>query len=144
MRIAIRRDFHSKKEYWRGTSIHFQYSIILATKASMEWILKNYSDQYLIFPSSPNPSSEIHRSKNAIPFSESRKMRATKILRYSRLILILFIDILIYLKVFKEYIEFNETQYRRRHRTENQHQIFEVKLLNFTRSKLEFICINTS
>ena len=36
-------------------------------------------------------------------------MRETKSLYYSRLIFILFINILVYLKLVKEYIEFNET-----------------------------------
>ena len=58
-------------------------------------------------------------------------MQATKSLRYLRLIFILFIDISIYLKVFQKYIVFDETQYMRRHRKENKHQILEIKLFYF-------------
>ena len=63
--------------------------------------------------------------QSAIPLNESRKMQATKSLRYLRLILILFIDISIHLRI---YIEFNKTRYRVRHRIENQRQILKVKL----------------
>ena len=70
-------------------------------------------------------------------------MRVPNSSRYLRLIFILFIDILIYLKVLKNTLKFHSIFRFRRHRRENQRRILKVKLINFMLYKLEFIFIKT-
>ena len=60
------------------------------------------------FSSVPQSVGDNTLKQNAIPFDKSRKMRATKILRYLRLMLILFINILIYLKLLKNTVVYKK------------------------------------